>query len=68
MDPKSVTQEMHQEFYKFVSNAYDAPRFTLHFRTDVPLSVQALLYIPEGKPGLLHEINFIDIFMIIQFY
>ncbi|XP_075234414.1 TNF receptor associated protein 1 [Lycorma delicatula] len=52
MDPKSVTKEMHAEFFRFVSNSYDRPRFTLHYKTDVPLTIQALLYIPEGKPGL----------------
>jgi hypothetical protein len=52
MEPKSVTPETHKEFYQFTSNSFDEPRFTLHFRTDVPLSVQALLYFPEGKPGL----------------
>ncbi|XP_046394482.1 heat shock protein 75 kDa, mitochondrial [Ischnura elegans] len=52
MDPKDVKQEMHDEFYRFVSNAYDRPRFSLHYTTDAPLSIRALLYFPEGKPGL----------------
>ncbi|XP_071452756.1 heat shock protein 75 kDa, mitochondrial [Hetaerina americana] len=52
MDPKDVKQDMHDEFYRFVSNSYDRPRFSLHYTTDAPLSIRALLYIPEGKPGL----------------
>ncbi|XP_064490190.1 heat shock protein 75 kDa, mitochondrial-like [Ornithodoros turicata] len=52
MDPKEVTSEQHDEFYRYISSAYDVPRFTLHFRTDVPLNINCLLYVPEGKPGL----------------
>jgi TNF receptor-associated protein 1 len=52
MEPKEVTPVMHDEFYRFVANAYDRPRFVLHYKTDAPLNVRALLYIPEGKPGL----------------
>lgn len=52
MDPKEVTPEQHNEFYRFVGNTFDIPRFTLHYKTDAPLSIRALLYFPEGKPGL----------------
>nr|AGQ56701.1 HSP 75 [Neoseiulus cucumeris] len=52
MDPKDVTKEMHNEFYRFTSGAYDSPRFTLHFKTDVPLQLGTLLYVPESKPGM----------------
>jgi len=51
MDPKSISKEEHDKFYRFVSNNYDTPRFTLHFKTDVPLSLRCILYIPEGRPG-----------------
>lgn len=52
MDPQSITKEQHQDFYRFISNSFDSPRFTLHYNADVPLSIHALLYFPEGKPGL----------------
>ncbi|XP_050363008.1 heat shock protein 75 kDa, mitochondrial [Nymphalis io] len=52
MEPKEVTQEQHIEFYRFISNSYDKPRFTLHYKTDAPLSIRSILYVPEGKPGL----------------
>lgn len=52
MDPKEVQMDEHIQFFRFVSNSYDSPRFTLHYKTDVPLSIRALLYFPEGKPGL----------------
>ncbi|CAH1114223.1 unnamed protein product [Psylliodes chrysocephalus] len=51
-DPKSVTQQQHNDFYRFISGSYDTPRYTLHYKTDAPLSIRALLYFPEGKPGL----------------
>ncbi|XP_034945368.1 heat shock protein 75 kDa, mitochondrial [Chelonus insularis] len=52
LDPKEVTAEQHAEFYRYISNSYDAPRFILHYTTDVPLSIRALLYFPDSKPSL----------------
>lgn len=52
LDPKSVNREQHTEFYRFIGNCYDEPRFILHYSTDAPISIRALLYFPEGKPGL----------------
>jgi len=52
MDPKEVDVETHDEFYKYVANAFDKPRFTLHYRTDAPMDIRALLYFPENRPGM----------------
>ncbi|KAK8771771.1 hypothetical protein V5799_024983 [Amblyomma americanum] len=52
LEPRDVTQAQHDEFYRYLSGAFDVPRFTVHFCTDVPLSIRCLLYVPEGKPGL----------------
>ncbi|CAG9563587.1 unnamed protein product [Danaus chrysippus] len=52
MEPKEVTTEQHIEFYRFIGNSYDKPRFTLHYKADAPLSIRSILYVPEGKPGL----------------
>ena len=30
----------------------DKPRFVHHFRTDAPIDIRALLYVPESRPGL----------------
>lgn len=51
-DPKDVTPLQHAEFYRFIGNCIDSPRFVLHYSTDVPLSIKALLYFPDEKPGL----------------
>lgn len=51
LEPKEVTQDQHEQFYKLITGMYDKPRFTLHYKTDSPLMIRALLYFPEGKPG-----------------
>lgn len=52
LEPKSVKPEEHIDFYRYISNSNDQPRFVLHYRTDAPLSIKSVLYFPEGKPGL----------------
>ncbi|GAB6023048.1 TNF receptor-associated protein 1, mitochondrial [Chamberlinius hualienensis] len=52
MEPKEVSDDMHDEFYRFISKSYDRPRYWLHYKTDAPLNIRCLLYFPEGKPGL----------------
>ncbi|XP_078042429.1 TNF receptor associated protein 1 [Augochlora pura] len=52
LDPKEITPLQHAEFYRFIGNCFDSPRFILHYTTDVPLSIRALLYFPEERPGL----------------
>jgi TNF receptor-associated protein 1 len=51
VDPKQVTDEMHEEFYRFVANAYDKPRYHLHYKADAPVNIRALFYVPEYKPS-----------------
>jgi len=51
-DPKEVSPEEHDEFYRYVGSSYDKPRFVLHYRTDAPIDLRCVLYVPEGKPGL----------------
>jgi HSP90 family molecular chaperone len=46
-DPKSVDEEKHSEFYKYVSHMHDEPLSTIHFRVDAPLDIKALFYIPS---------------------
>ena len=53
MDPKEVLEETHHDFYRYISNAFDKPRFTYHFRTDAPMDIRALFYVPESRPGLI---------------
>ena len=32
---------------RYISGGMDKPRFTLHYRTDAPMDIRALLYVPE---------------------
>ncbi|XP_059179158.1 heat shock protein 75 kDa, mitochondrial-like [Physella acuta] len=52
MEPRDVTPDMHEEFYRFIGNVYDKPRYNLHYKTDAPLNIRALFYIPEYKPTM----------------
>ncbi|KAL4230152.1 TNF receptor-associated protein 1 [Mactra antiquata] len=52
LDPKEVTEEMHEEFYRFIANVSDRPRYSLHYKTDAPLNIRSLFYIPQYKPTL----------------
>lgn len=49
-DPKKVTDEQHEEFYKFLGNM-DKPRYTLSYKTDAPLNIRSLFYVPQYKPS-----------------
>ena len=55
MDPKEVDEDTHADFYRYISNGFDKPRFTLHYRTDAPMDIRALFYVPESRPGNYRE-------------
>jgi TNF receptor-associated protein 1 len=45
-DKNSVTETEYNDFYKYVSNAFDKPKYTLHFSTDAPIDLKALVFFP----------------------
>ncbi|MEQ9823278.1 MAG: molecular chaperone HtpG [Puniceicoccaceae bacterium] len=45
-----VSEEEYKEFYKFQANAWDDPRFWLHFSSDAPININALLFVPTENP------------------
>lgn len=52
-----IKPEEYTEFYKFQADAFDEPRYTLHFNVDAPLAINALLFTPETNPerfGFMH--------------
>ncbi|MFP3982227.1 MAG: molecular chaperone HtpG [Desulfurivibrionaceae bacterium] len=52
-DKKEISEEEYTEFYKFIANAFDEPLSHLHFSTDAPLTIKALLFIPsENMEGM----------------
>eukprot|EP00069_Balaena_mysticetus_P002783 bmy_16404T0 len=50
MDPKNVGESQHEEFYRYIAQAHDKPRYSLHYKTDAPLNIRSILYAPETKP------------------
>ncbi|MEO0510209.1 MAG: molecular chaperone HtpG [Verrucomicrobiota bacterium] len=42
-----ISDDEYKEFYKFQANAFDEPRFWLHFSADAPLEINALLFAPN---------------------
>ena len=52
MEPKDITEEMHQDFYRFTTNLFDSPQYHLQYKIDAPLNIRALFYVPEHKPTM----------------
>ncbi|HSL40221.1 MAG TPA: molecular chaperone HtpG [Desulforhopalus sp.] len=42
-----VKDEEYIEFYKFIGNAASEPMYRLHFSADAPLTINALLFVPQ---------------------
>ena len=65
LETRDITEEMHNEFYRYIANAYDNPRYYLHYKTDAPLNLRALFYVPEYKPSeymsIIMSLHFINI-------
>ena len=45
-----VTSEEHTDFYKSISGRTDSPMYTLQFSVDTPVSIKAVLYVPQFIP------------------
>ncbi len=48
-----IKDEEYTEFYKFTANAFDEPRYRLHFNADAPIAINALLFTPKENPERL---------------
>jgi len=48
-----ITDEEYTDFYKYVAHESEPPRYRLHFSADAPLSIRALLFVPEKSYELL---------------
>ncbi|NLO97803.1 MAG: molecular chaperone HtpG [Peptococcaceae bacterium] len=46
-NPSQISDEEYTEFYKYIDNAYQEPFYKLHFTSDAPLSIRALLFVPS---------------------
>ncbi|MCB1212101.1 MAG: molecular chaperone HtpG, partial [Verrucomicrobiales bacterium] len=50
---EDISEEQYEEFYKFASHSFDKPTYRLHFQSEVPLSINALLFLPSENMELL---------------
>ncbi|KAJ2965064.1 hypothetical protein NQZ79_g14 [Umbelopsis isabellina] len=54
-EKNSVTADQHKEFYRFIANAWDDPQYTLHFKTDAPIAISSILYVPERHMEIIGQ-------------
>ncbi|MDF1815715.1 MAG: molecular chaperone HtpG [Verrucomicrobiales bacterium] len=47
-----ISDEEYNEFYKFTSKAFDDPRYRMHFSSDTPLELNALIFVPTENTEL----------------
>jgi TNF receptor-associated protein 1 len=45
--PSEIKEEEYNEFYQYTGHDQEAPRYRLHFSSDAPLAIQALLFVPQ---------------------
>ena len=51
MEKNKITDEMHLTFYRHLSdNAQAEPRFNLYYKTEMPINVRSIFYIPMERP------------------
>jgi TNF receptor-associated protein 1 len=48
-----ITAEEYTDFYKYLAHDVDAPRYRLHFNADAPLSIRAVVFVPERNSELV---------------
>ncbi len=48
-----IKDEEYTEFYKFQANAFDEPYYRMHFSSDAPIEIKALVFVPEHNPEQL---------------
>lgn len=52
----SATEDEHRQFFRYLSNtSWGDPMYSIMFRTDAPLSIKAVFYIPEDAPSRLFQ-------------
>jgi molecular chaperone HtpG len=45
-----ISDEEYNEFYKFQADAFDDPIYRLHFSSEAPLEINALVFVPADNP------------------
>ncbi|KAI1320097.1 TNF receptor-associated protein 1, mitochondrial [Mortierella claussenii] len=52
-DKSEISEQDHIEFYRYVAGAWDNPQFKLVYKTDSPLAISSLLYVPQRHMEVL---------------
>ncbi|KAG0303257.1 TNF receptor-associated protein 1, mitochondrial [Dissophora globulifera] len=52
-DKNDISEQDHIEFYRYVAGAWDSPQYKLVYKTDSPLAISSLLYIPQRHMEVL---------------
>ncbi|MEM7009668.1 MAG: molecular chaperone HtpG [Thermodesulfobacteriota bacterium] len=45
-----ISDEEYSDFYKFQANAFDEPTYRMHFSSDAPIEINALIFTPQINP------------------
>ena len=64
-DIKQVTEDEYDKFYETLANTKIPYKYLLHYSTDVPLAIKALLYIPSSnteKFGMQQEASHLHLY------
>ncbi|MEI7774924.1 MAG: molecular chaperone HtpG [Verrucomicrobiota bacterium] len=48
-----ISDDDYTEFYKYIGHDTEAPEYRLHFNADAPLSIKAILFVPERSTELI---------------
>ncbi len=48
-----ISEAEYEEFYKYLGHDSEAPQFRLHFAADAPLSIRALVFVPQKNYELV---------------
>ncbi|KAI0990358.1 hypothetical protein GJ496_000107 [Pomphorhynchus laevis] len=51
-DPKNISDNEHRDFFRLITKTDDTPRYTLHYTTDAPLCIRAVIYVPKTSSPL----------------
>ena len=46
-DKREVTSDEYERFYEQIANPQIPDKYSLHYSTDVPLGIKALIYVPS---------------------
>lgn len=54
MDPSQIDEDMHLNFFRYLSGSQsDHYHYRLAYKTDAPLNIRSIFYVPESRPSLL---------------